>query len=194
MSLKFNENNILGEKAMDLKSNLLSFTKNALKSKSRSGLDIGGEKLNEINRAIKERLLLLGEEYTDANGLKADWAHFDLMIAHKGNTYTSDVTRMVLLKMFWADLWLYLDPFTKSYEQLSADWQATSQEMDEMLQNHAELRLTEDLYMRYVKKEMTNAERMKFNTWNKKERKIIDDKIAKIQEDEQKAIEAKAKK
>lgn len=178
----------------NLKSNILSFGKNALKSSKRHNLDIAGEKMNEINRAIKERLLLLGEEYTEANGLKADWAHFDLMICHKGKSYTSDVSRMVLLKMFWADLWVYLEPFTKSYEQLSQDWLATTEDMDQMIQNHAELRLTEDLFMRYVKDEMTNAQRMVFRQWEKAERKKIEDKIKKIQEDEAKTVKEKEEK
>lgn len=175
--------------------NNLTFDKNALKTSKDNVIEFSDDKMGEMNRAIREKLLLLGEEYTDANGIKADWAHFDFLLTVYGSKYTKDYpNRLTLLKVFWGDLWQYLDPFVKSYEQLSENWYQTTMDMDDMLTNHAELKIKVDFFEEYVAKHMPKKNQNHFKRWFAQKKRELELKVESIQAQEVKRKEAEKEK
>ena len=75
------------------------------------------------------------------------------MIDEHGANYRYVRGRSVagLLRSFWGDLWQYISPLLKSYEQLSVSWENTMADMDQILKSHAELKFERDIMAEFFK-------------------------------------------
>lgn len=93
------------------------------------------ERRRLYDRAIKNQMYPMGEEYRDSNGLYADWAPFDFILSVI--RFPEGTTMMRILKGFWAENWKYLSRVIKSYEAISQDYIKAMKEMDDIVKVHA---------------------------------------------------------
>ena len=143
------------------------------------------DRIKMYNTALQEKRFLTGKVYKDTNDLKADWTHFEFMLAaHKGIRESFSINHLVGLKTFWSFLWEYLEPVLHKYKVLSESYVNMINDTEDMLSNHANLRIKCDFFEEYVAKEMNNVNRCAYRHWYKKKKDELDVKLKRIVEDE----------
>jgi len=147
-------------------------------------LDFDADKISRYREALEKKYFLLGEEHPDAQGLKADWAHFEFILAAHGKQLTGAPTDLILMRIFWSIVWEYLGPFIKSYETLSENFEMIKDDMESIIVTDAERKMELDLHEEWMKKHAPNIIRCEFRAWAKEKRDEIEAKIKKIREDE----------
>jgi len=154
----------------------------------KSSLDIRKEnRVKTYNAALQEKRFITGEE-VEHFGLKADYTHLEFMLAASEHnrviTHGMESNHAEGLYAFWHELMKYLGPLLKEFQKVSESYASLIDDDSDMLTSMSRLKIDFDLFEEYVKKEMPNKERIKWRHWYKAEKKIIDDKIAKIATDE----------
>lgn len=147
-------------------------------------LDFTPDKISTFQKALKDKIFLLGKEETDAYGLKADWTHFDFIAAAYSKNFRKAPNDLVLMKIFWSILWEYLGPLLKSYEQLTNHHDQIEKDMSDMLQNHAMLRIKLDYYDEFISKHMPRPIAKNMRDFLAEHQRRLGEKLERIQKDE----------
>ena len=167
------------------------FNNTTLKENGNQFLDFDKDKIASFNRALKEKVFLLGDE-TIKHGIKADWSHFEFLLASDKGALAKAPNDLVMLHIFWGNLWKYLGPLQKSYEILSEAYTSMEEDANDALKAYADNKLELGIYKEWIKEHMPNELRMKLHHYRKEIMAKNAEKIKELQDAEKGRKDGKA--
>jgi len=148
-------------------------------------IEFNQEKIRRYNEALKNRFFLLDKEYKDANGIEADWSHFEFILATEGHKFHNAPNDLILLKIFWGILWKYLGPTLKSYEKLSEGYDLLEKEIELSLRDYTKVKMELDIYREWVEKHTPKQKQQVFKAFKKQIERRVKEKIEAMKNSEE---------
>jgi len=92
------------------------------------------ENVAMMKAAHENKTFLLTEE-TTLNGMKADWTHFEFMMAYIKFPPNWDDWRR--FQYFWSECWPYIKQLTEDYEEMFARFELIAEDAENMVVDNA---------------------------------------------------------